>query len=310
LVPPEKTSPFFWSLRRGRRLETCPRAYWYDYYGTRNGWRATAPAWTRALYAAKQLKGPRQWVGLRVHTLAETALKALSTPISPGLDALQRQWSQENQRLLDEAQAELWRTRPGKALGFEGQALQGATPPDFTALAEDVEAQGEALLHHPVLQRLLRVNDRIVEVDRMTRTQLGDVRVMLAPDVVVRDGRGGMTIIDWKTGTPHPQGGHQEQLLLYAAYVSQRYRLPLTQLNTMEVFTRDGSFHTDQPTYGSVASVLRWARESRDAMVDRLDDPHKDRASIGPFPATPSASDTCPRCLYREICPETERVMP
>ncbi len=47
---------FSWSKTRDETFKTCPRQYWFAYYGFWNGWLEDAPERTRQIYVLKNLK--------------------------------------------------------------------------------------------------------------------------------------------------------------------------------------------------------------------------------------------------------------
>jgi len=47
---------FSWSISRDRVFQTCPRQYYFNYYGYWGGWETDAPERTRQIYVLKQLK--------------------------------------------------------------------------------------------------------------------------------------------------------------------------------------------------------------------------------------------------------------
>ena len=66
---------FTWSHSRKRLYDDCPRAYYYRYYGSRDGWLPEAPPLARALYVLKGLKGRPLWAGNVVHEAVEELLR-------------------------------------------------------------------------------------------------------------------------------------------------------------------------------------------------------------------------------------------
>ena len=57
---------FSWSISRDRVFQTCPRQYYFNYYGYWDGWETGAPAKTRQIYILKQLKNRYMWAGAKV----------------------------------------------------------------------------------------------------------------------------------------------------------------------------------------------------------------------------------------------------
>ena len=70
----ELKNEFSWSKTRDEVFRTCPRQYWFAYYGNWNGWREDAPARTREIYVLKNLKNRQVWAGQVVHECIERSL--------------------------------------------------------------------------------------------------------------------------------------------------------------------------------------------------------------------------------------------
>ncbi len=52
----EIKNEFSWSKSRDEVFRTCPRQYWFAYYGYWNGWLENALERTRQIYILKNLK--------------------------------------------------------------------------------------------------------------------------------------------------------------------------------------------------------------------------------------------------------------
>ena len=66
---------FSWSISRDRVFQTCPRQYYFNYYGYWGGWDINAPARIRQIYILKQLKNRYMWAGAKVHDCIERTLE-------------------------------------------------------------------------------------------------------------------------------------------------------------------------------------------------------------------------------------------
>ena len=71
---------FSWSISRDRVFQTCPRQYYFNYYGYWGGWEINAPERTRRIYVLKQLKNRYMWAGAKVHDCIERTLTNLQLP--------------------------------------------------------------------------------------------------------------------------------------------------------------------------------------------------------------------------------------
>src|SRR5437867_1167185 len=65
---------FSWSKSRHEKLSECPRAYYYQYYGSWGGWEAPNGSPARELYVLKKLSSRFQWAGSLVHDALRSML--------------------------------------------------------------------------------------------------------------------------------------------------------------------------------------------------------------------------------------------
>ena len=73
----EFKNEFSWSKTRDEVFRTCPRQYWFAYYGYWNGWREDAPERDHQIYLLKNLKNRHAWAGEKVHECIERSLSNL-----------------------------------------------------------------------------------------------------------------------------------------------------------------------------------------------------------------------------------------
>ena len=73
---------FSWSISRDRVFQTCPRQYYFNYYGYWSGWEINAPPRIRQIYILKNLKNRFMWAGEKVHSCINHTLTNLQRGIS------------------------------------------------------------------------------------------------------------------------------------------------------------------------------------------------------------------------------------
>ena len=282
--------PFAWSWSRHRTFLRCERQYAFDYYVARRGRRRDADPRAVEIARLRSLVTPPQWVGQVVHSLAERALKAARS--GPGaVDAARASWRADVARALESTNGPT----------FEASVYPELPAEDRGAILADALDQGEALLAHPLMRRLLAVPERIVEVEQHRQLRLGGLRVIVALDVLVRDPAGGLVVIDWKTGA-RPEEVDPGQLALYVAAVAERFRAPTSRITALIGGTRTGAFYRVPVEEHDVAGLLTEATASAAGMRARLSDPDHDRAEESSFPRLPVGHETCARCVYRRAC--------
>jgi hypothetical protein len=78
----EIRNEFSWSKSRNEIFQTCPRRYYFNYYGYWGGWEKDAPKRTKQIYLLKNLKNRFMWAGEKVHDCVKHTLKNLQRGIS------------------------------------------------------------------------------------------------------------------------------------------------------------------------------------------------------------------------------------
>jgi hypothetical protein len=73
---------FSWSISRDRVFQTCPRQYYFNYYGFWGGWEINVPQRGKQIYVLKQLKNRYMWTGAKGHDCIERTLTNLQRGIS------------------------------------------------------------------------------------------------------------------------------------------------------------------------------------------------------------------------------------
>lgn len=294
--------PFRWSWSRHRTLEGCPRRYWYQYYGSRNGWRAKEGHPTREVYRLKRLQGGRQWVGLRVHKLAEDIIKGASESGLFPAASVRARWELDSRRELEAGVAREDLERPKDVRGFEAIEYGQAGDGFIDELWDDLVGQADALEAHPLFRRILERPELVKEVETFGRVWMGDVPVVVSLDCLLHDPDKGWFVVDWKTGKRHTEDVVDGQLVLYTAYVQRRYRARLGDITAMSAMTRDGSHRQTQVEWADIGRMKKLVATSAQGMLELLDGSGKDRVDKQDAPMLPEGSKTCEECRFRSLC--------
>ena len=240
--PSPTTSP---GPRAGTRsLQECLRAYYLYYYRSWGGWEAGAPKEVRELYVLKKLGNRFTWAGSVVHERHQGRAAGHAGGARGGagegggagaqadagrLPLLERKgyWTQKYRKpfsglveheydepVADEAWKQNWETVRRRSHG-SSVAVAGAGPGLKPAQWLEVDAGVE-----------------------FSTFMLDGVKVFAIPDFAYVDADGSPVVVDWKTGKVRE--GYDEQVLGYALYVSQRYRLPMEKVRASLVYLNEG----------------------------------------------------------------------
>ena len=194
---------FAWSISRQRKLDQCPRAYFYSYYLGWNGWLDDAPTETRTAYRLGKLTSLDallgQQIDVRARELEADARTGRDLPSAEDLElrtrvVLRQVWTRSrNGRVAFEQ-------RPNKVTMLRSLYMDQDTQPETDRLNQKAGPSMRGLLATSHWKRLRACGvDGCVEVPDFASFQYDGVKVFAAPDLTyVHDGV--LHIIDWKTG--------------------------------------------------------------------------------------------------------------
>ncbi len=194
---------FGWSISRQRKLDQCPRGYFYTYYLGWNGWLNDAPTEARVAYRLGKLTSLDallgQQIDVRARELEAAARAGAALPEADELeartrDALRVLWTRsKNGRAAFEA-------RPNRVTMLRSLYMDQDTQPETDRLIDKAGPSLRGLLATPHWERLRgRGAEGRIEVPDFASFQHDGIRVFAAPDLAyVADDV--LYIIDWKTG--------------------------------------------------------------------------------------------------------------
>lgn len=297
-----------WSHSRSKTFEGCPRAYWLTYYGSWGGWAGDAPAEVRAAYVQKKLTSRAMWIGTVVHGLAEEGLARARQGRPMGVEEAIGHARRRAREDVDGSASGWWLGRPAKRVGFrEHYYGEAVTDADWAAAVAEIERQVAALHEHRIWKRLMSVPDRILEVEELRRFRVGDGEIYVALDVLVDDGRGGVVIIDWKTGEAHSDEVIAAQLGVYGLYATQELGVDATRIQALHVNVR----HATETKHPVGPAEIEAARETIGRtlaeMRAKLRSVPENLADVADYPPVEEGDGRCRRCSFRRTCGREER---
>ncbi len=308
-----------WSVSRSRLFRSCPRAYYFQYYGAWKGWLAQAPPRARLLYRLKKMTSFPLWGGDIVHKLIQKTLADFQrSRQKPTLVQLQEQARSALNQGWKESLSGEWKTNPkGKTNLFEhyyrgeGEAI---SQEQIQALRAKVFDALEGFLSCGILDTLAPLPvGQWGDIDTTKSFVAGELpalenapalplKVWCALDFSYQDSQGILHIVDWKTGIEHREE-LRLQLSCYALYALKTGNIPLERISLEGVFLNDaGRISHYEISPENLVTAQEQILKSASAMRAKLQDPARNLAQEEDFPCT---SDTrqCLRCPYRQACP-------
>lgn len=299
----ELQNELVWSHSRAKLHAACRRAYWYTYYGSWGGWSAAAPAEARQAYLEKKLTTRAQWIGTVVHRMAEMGLELGRARGGDDVEGAVTHVRAVARGDIAGSASGAWRERPAKRVGFaEHYYAEPVGEAEWDAAVAEIERQVRALHANRLYRRLLDVPERIREVEELRRFPVGDVDVYVALDVLVDDGRGGLVIIDWKTGEAHDDATIAAQLGVYGLYVTEVLAADPDRITALHVNTRHGTETRHPVGPAEIAAARAEIAATTAAMRAGLVDVAGNVARVEDHPALPEGAPRCGHCNFRRIC--------
>ncbi len=301
---PDLQNEFTWSHSRARCFSQCPRAYWFTYYGSWGGWSDDAAAEVRDAYVQKKLTTIPMWTGTVVHGVAEAVLRAARTEAwVPGVDEAVGRAREGASRDIAGSANGSWLRRPAKRTGFaEHYYSQAVENSRWDAAIDEIERQVRSLYDNKYFRRLLQVPQRIRELEDLRRFRVGDTDVYVVIDVAVEDDRGGLVIIDWKTGDNHDDDNIAAQLGIYGLYSVRELGVAEDAITAMHVNLRHGTATRHAVDSAAMAKAASAVAESAAAMRAKLRDVGNNIADKDDFQVLPPGAEACRRCNFRRSC--------
>jgi hypothetical protein len=293
---------FSWSYSRDALYRHCPRAYYYHYYGSWNGWDHSSPAPVRRLYLLKNLTSIEQWIG----TLVKDAIKSALIRLVDGRQVppadLVGKMLQRARSDFENSRSDRFRSPPGKLTGFQEHYYQESVPlSTWTAAWERARQAFLTFLNSPLYAQFSQQPpDTLLEIRTLQSFELGEHTVWVQPDLIYR-GPGSITIYDWKTDEPDT-AEEERQMGIYGIFARRHWPgWSDLQLKGATVYVEKYGIKTYDLTTDRLAEAQTKAESSIHRLRNLLSDQAANLAQKDRFPMIDDLA-VCRRCRFREAC--------
>lgn len=289
-----------WSVTRDKLFRDCLRKYYWNYYGSWNGWRTTSPDSARLAYRLKNMTRLPMWAGSVVHDTIESTLRAVRSGMRPTLDEAQG----EARRRLNEgwfsSVEKKWRRDPKRSINlFEHYYGEGITKEQRLDLRQHVFNCLERFFAGAAYAKLREIgHEHWVALEDFDQFELMGVKVWVVLDVAIKDGDE-IVIFDWKTG--EPRDADAEQVSVYALFAMSKWQTPPEKLQTRLVYLKHDEERVARPDATALIDLRERVTTSIAAMRDLLVAPEDNEADIDDFPMIDDMAK-CAQCEFKQLC--------
>jgi hypothetical protein len=300
---PALRNEFSWSRSRDETFRACLRKYWFQYYGSWDGWRADAPEETRAIYVLKQLQTREMWAGSRVHQCIQVAIQNLRRGIPPlEVERAIDLTLQEMRRDFAASRKKYYWSHPKATALFEHEYAVPVRDEEWKATADHVVRCLRSFYASEIWRRLLDLPPgAILETESLSSFEQDGIRVIVVLDLALREDEG-IRIWDWKTGRSRSEETRL-QLACYALYAMRKWNVPAGAIETFEFNLASNEVIPYRSSSAEIAGALDVIRGSARDMRLLLEgeDPGRNRAVRERFPLTEDLA-LCARCNFKRLC--------
>jgi hypothetical protein len=230
----ELQNEFSWSKTRDEVLKTCPRQYWFAYYGYWNGWLEDAPERTRQIYVLKNLKNRHIWAGEKVHECIQRSLQNIRRGIRvlPVDEIVSITLDQMRAEFRSSKSKNYWKNPKSCGL-FEHEYEVELADQEWKEMANNVEACLRNFYASDIYAGLKsHPKEGWLEVEEFSSFHLDNIKINLAVDCAIREGED-IYIYDWKTGKSLSES-LSVQLSCYALYALEKWQVRPECLRVIE----------------------------------------------------------------------------
>lgn len=293
-----------WSFSRQQTLLSCPRRYYYNYYGSHNGWESGASAEASLAYRLKKLTNLYLALGDALHKSAFQMVERVVEGRSlPGADVVEEEMRRQLRRVWKSSRDEkdYFLRRPNRVDMLQEFYYQmEISEATLAKINQRLRQVAVALVAVPVWDELGAAGAEVIASEQFDTFAIDDTPVFAVPDLLYRSPDGRWVIVDWKTGEEVED--NQEQVALYALYVHKKHGIPPEQIGARLEYLNLGSRREFAFTIEDLQRVENEARISIKEMREFLVDPVENIPQPKEAFALTEARGQCPWCNFYELC--------
>jgi hypothetical protein len=293
---------FTWSKSRDEIFQTCPRQYYFNYYGYWGGWDKSAPTRTRQIYVLKNLKNRFMWAGEKVHDCIKHTLKNLQRGISIlGVDEIISITLDQMRDEFRSSREKRYLAHPKTCALFEHEYDVDLPDVEWKSVADGVDACLRNFYKSETFSMLKEIPQQDwLEIEDFSSFHLDRTKIWAVIDCSFRT-KEGITIIDWKTGRA-TSSDVSLQLSCYAMYGREKWGIDPERIRLVEYNLLSDQKAEFVVTEGEIANTKSYIRGSIADMISFLIDVENNVPREEEHFKKIEIDRIRSRCNFRKVC--------
>lgn len=298
----ELKNEFSWSKTRDEVFKTCPRQYWFAYYGYWNGWFEDAPERARQIYILKNLKNRHVWAGEKVHECIQRSLNNIRRGIKVlPVDEIVSITLDQMRGEFRSSRAKNYLKNPKTCALFEHEYGIDVTEDQWKEMAQNVETCLKNFYASDIYNGLKsHLKEGWLEVEEFSSFHLYDIKINLAIDCAIKEGNE-VIIYDWKTGKSISED-LPIQLSCYALYAIEKWHISPQSLKIIEYNLSFNKTSWFSVTRGEIEDIKGYIRGSIKDMESLLADVENNIPLEEDRFNKVEDEQVSQRCNFRKVC--------
>jgi len=298
----EIRNEFSWSKSRNEIFQTCPRQYYFNYYGYWGGWEPNAPERTRHIYILKNLKNRFTWAGEKVHDSIKHTLKNLQRGISVlDVDDIVSITLDQMRDDFRSSKEKRYLAHPKTCAFFEHEYEVDLPDAEWKKVADDVQTCLRNFYSSEIYSFLKGLpQQNWLEIEDFSSFNLDGTKIWAVIDCSFRT-EDGVTIIDWKTGRSTTTDVWL-QLCCYAMYGKEKWGVKPEKIKLVEYNLLSDQKSESTVTEGEIANTRTYIKGSVADMQSLLLDVENNVPKEERFFKKIEDDKIRDRCNFRKIC--------
>lgn len=308
-----------WSASRAGTFNGCKRQYFYNYYGSWEGWYKNADPFRRQCYILKNMTSLPMLIGSIVHDVIELQLKDFealwdkivdpktgeSLPYSdPKVEKLYKRALMELTKGFNQSLGTAWKDNPKKIVRLmehhRGEDVAESVRDEFKRKTLNCLTN-----FCDLFPKLFPCHEKVefLELEDFQSFELNsgeEVKVKLDCGVKIN---GQILLLDWKTGKRND--AIEDQLSVYSMYAMKKFGFKINEIKCMPVYLDQTPCKTEEIsiTMKHINNVLKKIRKDSAEMIPLH--PAGLELDQSKFPVT-NQKWRCRYCNFASICDGAE----
>ena len=297
------TNEFSWSVSSDKVFAECKRKYYYNRYGSWDGWLDKSGEKTKELYLLKKLTPKDMWVGSRVHDAVKSVLERVREGKATPLMEAEKLLEQKMKNDYNDSKQNLFRRDPKfytrffeHEYGLEFGVSEAIDSIEFARKCLRNFFDGET---YAQLKTVKKSDWLAIDEQKPTSFQFEGTKVYVKLDAAIRTGDR-IAIFDWKTGRKEDVD-YTAQLACYLLYATRVWNASANKIDVFEVNLAQNNSKKHAGLSAKIDWIENYMRNSIAGIKLLLRDAEKNIAVEEDY-AKVNELRKCSRCVFLRAC--------